>query len=270
MWTKNGAKTLDLVLKRINKVIPKECVNYKYIIDDDSTDNTRNIAIENGWIVLFNKGKGISDGANTALIYVNTEYFCSFEQDVLLDENWWKQIPLAFKNPNVVVSSGFRLPNKPEYLVKLQEYTMQRYIEKSKKPLFFYGRNLDNTMYKTSIIRAIGGFPYMKNSAGVDNILAKKIIEAGHAWSVNFNVISTHIRNGFIDELKHYYWYGTCYSELKKYLGQTGDSLQQIFLRTLFSPLRAAIVAYKQKSPQILFAYPTIRATILLGCMNPK
>ena len=40
MWTKNGAKTLPIVLERINKVIPKEQVGEKYIVDDRSRDST--------------------------------------------------------------------------------------------------------------------------------------------------------------------------------------------------------------------------------------
>jgi len=83
MWTKNGANTLPSVLKRINEVIPGEFVGQKIIVDDKSTDNTREIAKTFGWTVVFNEGTGISDGVNTALKHVSSEYFISFEQDLL-------------------------------------------------------------------------------------------------------------------------------------------------------------------------------------------
>ena len=70
MWTLNGEKTLPLVLSRINKVIPIEVVNQKLIVDDGSKDNTVTIAKKYGWNVIKNEGKGISDGANTALKHV--------------------------------------------------------------------------------------------------------------------------------------------------------------------------------------------------------
>jgi glycosyltransferase involved in cell wall biosynthesis len=92
MWTFNGEKTLPAVLSRINQVVPKDRVNQKFIVDDRSKDNTVAIAKQLGWNVVRNEGKGISDGANTALKHVETEYFCSFEQDIILAPQWW-QVP---------------------------------------------------------------------------------------------------------------------------------------------------------------------------------
>ena len=93
MWAKNGSRTLDPVLQRISQVVPKEVVNHKILVDDKSTDNTPEIAKKYGWSVYPNRGVGISDGANTALSYVSTEYFLSFEQDLLLAPQWWSKIP---------------------------------------------------------------------------------------------------------------------------------------------------------------------------------
>ena len=108
MWTKNGAKTLRPVLNRINKVIPEEAVNRRIIVDDRSSDETRSIGKERGWEVVFNKGSGISDGANTALNLVETEYFCSFEQDLLLAPEWWESMHKLILNPRVAAVSGLR------------------------------------------------------------------------------------------------------------------------------------------------------------------
>jgi glycosyltransferase involved in cell wall biosynthesis len=63
MWTKNGAKTLPAVLKRINQVVPEENVNKRLIVDDKSIDCTSEIAKANGWTVIPNEGTGISDGS---------------------------------------------------------------------------------------------------------------------------------------------------------------------------------------------------------------
>ena len=75
MWTLNGEKTLPLVLSRINEIIPKDIVNQKLIVDDGSKDNTVAISRKFGWNVITNEGKGISDGANTALKHVQTHIF---------------------------------------------------------------------------------------------------------------------------------------------------------------------------------------------------
>src|SRR4030042_4448469 len=121
MWTKNGANTLPAVLKRINEVIPGEFVGQKIIVDDKSTDNTREIAKTFGWTVVFNKGTGISDGANTALKHVSSEYFISFEQDLLLTREWWEKVPPRIEKNDVAVASGMRFADKPVGVMKLKQ-----------------------------------------------------------------------------------------------------------------------------------------------------
>ncbi|NIW13622.1 MAG: glycosyltransferase, partial [Candidatus Thorarchaeota archaeon] len=91
-------------------------------VDDDSVDDTREIAKSFGWQVFFNEGKGISSGANTALKHVTSDFFVSFEQDLLLAWDWWEKIPRLLKGEKVAVASGVRVPNQPEALRKLQEY----------------------------------------------------------------------------------------------------------------------------------------------------
>jgi len=48
MWTKNGAETLPLVLKRISEVMPNKFINKRIIVDDGSTDNISEIARDFG------------------------------------------------------------------------------------------------------------------------------------------------------------------------------------------------------------------------------
>jgi glycosyltransferase involved in cell wall biosynthesis len=77
MWTKNGLEPLPLVLERISEVIPDGFVNNRIIVDDRSTDGTREIAKSFGWQIIFIEGKGISDEKNTALKMLNS-YFHKF------------------------------------------------------------------------------------------------------------------------------------------------------------------------------------------------
>lgn len=119
-WTKNGAETLPLVLKRIDETLPSEFINKQLIVDDQSTDNTREIAKAFGWAVVSNEGKGISDGANTALKRVESEYFVSFEQDLLLARDWWEKIPPYLSDSRVAIASGIRFVYYPPVPKKLQ------------------------------------------------------------------------------------------------------------------------------------------------------
>jgi hypothetical protein len=277
MWTRNGQKTLLPVLKQLNTVIPKEQVGQRLIIDDDSTDLTKTIAVVLGWKVLCNEGKGISDAANTALKNVETPFFCSFEQDVKLSVDWWKYIPKMVSdkpclkiNANVAVASGIRVANsKHGSLRSIGLYEAQRYRSYLKnKPLHYwhhvFGMSLDNTCYNTKVLRELGGFPKVIGGPGVDVLLAKKLIDSGYSWQVNYDVVSDHIRKGVRDELKHYYWYGTCQKHIdnskRAYLGLSG--------RMLFSPVRGLDIAVHQRNWQCLFVYPAIRFASWSGAIK--
>jgi glycosyltransferase involved in cell wall biosynthesis len=180
MWTKNGAQTLPAVLARIAAVIPDTAVNQRLIVDDQSSDNTPQIAQSYGWAVIPNEGKGISDGANIALRHVETDTFISFEQDLLLARGWWQKIPRYLSDSKTAIASGVRFVYYPPVLKKLQEYTAAGYKSHDQEGKFFpYVKTLDNTIYKTDILRRLGGFPKLPFSAGVDHVLAHMFTRRG-------------------------------------------------------------------------------------------
>lgn len=282
MWTKNGAKTLPAVLKQINKTIPTQAVNQRLIVDDQSTDNTREIASAHGWKVIPNKGKGISDGANTALDNVQTEYFVSFEQDLLLSPNWWKKIPAYLEDPQVGAASGMRFADRPRGVQKLQQYVARKYrgeaqlaswLRTRQKAAFTLGSTLDNTIYKTSVVRDIGGFPKVQVNAGVDTTLAYRLGAAGYSWVVDYNVQSVHLRGGLKHELDHQYWYGTQVHEIwRQIAAETHQpppiSEFGIIYRFLISPFTGLFVAYKTHEATVAYIHPLVRFYYLRGYLE--
>lgn len=238
MWTKNGARFLPRVLKRIEEVIPNEDINQKILVDDHSIDNTTKIAKEFNWSVYANPSTGIPSGANESLRHVETEFFVSIEQDLLLTKEWWNKIPKHLLNEKVAVASGIRLANQPLALRKLEEYVMERYERRGS----LYP-TLDNTIYKTEIIRKLGCFPNLSVSIEVDLVLAKNIHSNGYIWKVDYSVKSMHLRGGLRDELAHQYWHGVC----KRKLDPRILSLDQI-LHLFFSPIRGLDVAIKKET----------------------
>ena len=127
MWTFNGEKTLPAVLGQINNVIPKNTVNQKLIIDDGSKDKTVEIAKKYGWKVIKNEGKGVGDGANTALKHVQTSYFCSFEQDVLLSADWWTGVSqLILNKKDVGAACGLRFLPRSNFCFSVEPYQLTK------------------------------------------------------------------------------------------------------------------------------------------------
>jgi glycosyltransferase involved in cell wall biosynthesis len=273
MWAKNGESTLPMVLKRINQVIPQKVVNNKILVDDNSTDQTAQIAKIEGWEVIPNQGTGIGDGANTALQHVTTTYFASFEQDLLLNPCWWNLISADLaraksRRLNIGVISGVRLADKPIGLRKLEEYRLEKQRQKSsdeRARVFWWFKTLDNTLYKTSVIRQLGGFPKVPESAGVDNVLAARLHDSGYVWLVDYGIVSTHLRKGIRHEFKHNYWYGKNYSLLYQIMKWKRLTLRSQFPGILSSPCRGLEIAIKKKAPEIIYIHPFILLSTFRG-----
>ncbi len=272
MWTKDGAETLSTVLRRIGAVIPADAIENRILVDDRSSDSTPEIAESFGWEVIPNDGRGISDGANTALKHVASEYFASFEQDLFLARDWWRKIPSLFSEPDVAVASGIRLSARPFALGKIQEYSLELTERRGKgaDSTAPSGRTLDNTIYKTDVIRQIGGFPKLPVPAGTDVALTMKLSSFGLRWRVDSSVRSIHLRKGLREELDHYYWYGQCSNALSPLLFKKNVDVRPLFRRLLLSPLRGLQIAVAKNAPEAVYIYPLVRWAGLKGVLDSR
>ena len=283
MWTYNGAATLPAVLKRINEVIPNSCINKRIISDDNSTDDTRKIAESFGWTVFPNEGKGISDNANNALIHVDSEFFVSFEQDLLLAHDWWNKIPRVMEDSKVAAASGIRFADKPVGVCRLQFYVAKKYrgeaqlepwLRGREMAAFTLGKTLDNTIYRTKIVRKIGGFPELASSSGVDTILAYEIDREGYRWFVDYAVQSVHLRKNLVQELNHQYWYAKQLPEMWRKISETTDKKAPpvtkfgVVYRFAMSPFTGLFMAYKTHEPSVAYIHPLMRLYYLRGYLT--
>ena len=282
MWTKNGAATLPIILKRIAEVIPSSSVNRRIVADDRSTDDTVHIAESFGWQVVPNGGTGISDGANTALKLVTAERFVSFEQDLLLARDWWTKIPRLLENPRVAAASGMRFADKPRGVRKLQQYVAKKYrgeaylaswLRARQMSAFTLGKTLDNTIWKTKVVRGVGSFPKIKVNAGVDTTLAYRLQAAGYHWVVDYSVQSTHLRSSLKQELQHQYWYATQLNEIWGRIEKETNrpppiTKASIMSRFVTSPFTGVFVAIKTREPSIAYVHPLIRFYYLKGFLE--
>ena len=282
MWTKNGSETLPLTLKRIGEVIPETLINKRIIVDDDSSDDTRQIAAAFGWTVIPNKGQGISDGANTALANVTSEFFISFEQDLLLARDWWNKIPPLLEHSKVAAASGMRFADKPRGIRKLQQYVAKKYrgegeldswLRSRQMAAFTLGKTLDNTIYRTAVMRAVGGFPRLPTSSGVDTTLAYVVSQRGYGWVVDYGVQSVHLRRGLKQELSHQYWYAKQLNEMwRKIRAETcmlpPVTRSGVVSRFVMSPFTGLLMAWKTREPSIVYVHPLIRLYYLRGYLN--
>jgi glycosyltransferase involved in cell wall biosynthesis len=285
MWTYNGAETLPSVLKRIGEVIPDEFVSKKVVSDDHSTDETRRIAEGFGWTVVLNRGKGISDNANSALRNVSAEFFVSFEQDLLLARDWWGKITPRIVDNRLAAVSGVRFASRPLGVRRLQEYVAKKYrgeaalaswLRGREKAAFTLGKTLDNTIFRTEAVKAVGGFPKLRSSTGVDTMLAYLLCERGYLWVVDYDVQSVHLRKGLLQELNHQYWYAGQLNEMWQHIeDQTSEQRPPItefdvFYRFAMSPFTGVFMAYKTREPSVAYIHPLIRLYYLRGFLSSQ
>jgi glycosyltransferase involved in cell wall biosynthesis len=244
MWAKNGSRTLPMVLRRIDRVIPEECVSQKILVDDRSTDNTVQIAKSFGWDVYENKSGYVSGGTNEALRHVRSEFFVGVEQDLLLSKEWWDTIPKHMEDPRVAVAQGIRLPTN-KILRVLDEFSKYCYNVFS----------IDNNLFRTSVIRSLGGFPTMERIS-VDRVLFHKIASARYRWIIDTRVVSNHLKPSILSEIKHGYRLNLFARSRQKI---DDDNLWHVLRLFATSPLRGLDIALRKKIPEMTMIYPYIR-----------
>jgi len=270
MWAKNGAATLPIVLRRVEKCLPKEFVHRKILVDDHSTDDSEAIAGQFDWEVHKNEEGGVAAGVSKAFSLVDCEYFVSIEQDLLLASNWWNRISAALERPDVAVAQGWRLPPEAQLtLRRFEEYRLEHY-KKYGLPIF----SIDNTIFRSSVVKRMGIVPSELKYSGVDTYVYKNITSLGYRWAVDYDLISTHLRQGGVrEQVNRYYRYGLDtpilekhnLSSESKYIHQGVKSVLAILL---FSPFRAFPIAVTKRCPQIMLYYPLIRFALLKGYLE--
>jgi glycosyltransferase involved in cell wall biosynthesis len=268
LWARNGERTLPFVLDRINNVVPKDVVNNRIVVNDHSTDSTALHIKKCGWTEVQSEGHGISDAANTALKHVETEYFVSFEQDVILAADWWQSVsPLILGKENVAAACGLRFLPKQNFCSNVETYELIR------KDIDYgtdsYGKTLDNTIWNTEVLRSVGGFPKL-TYAGLDTYLHNCFTANGYQWRVNYNVKSVHYHVGFVSELRRYYFYALSlpqlYNRMAKFTNMyESDTLGQFLVKLSKSPVSALRMALKMDDGRLMAAYPAMRLCWLLG-----
>ena len=250
MWAKNGERFLPLVLNRISQVIPDESINQKIFVDDHSTDRSREIARQFNWAVYPNREGGIPNGANEALRHVNSEFFVSIEQDIILAKDWWERIPPYMADSKVAVAQGLRFSTNPT-LRKLEEYVLNR-----NEPDWFH--SIDNNIFRTNMIRQLGGFP-TDDPLYCDSGLRKKIInETPYEWIVDKTVISEHIR----ESIEYYMEHERLVHAQARYYASKHPLLKLLKLFAT-SPARGLIIAFKKREPSLFWVYTRSRWVIL-------
>jgi hypothetical protein len=255
MWSKNGQPYLNAVLPRIDEVIPIEAVNRKFFINDHSTDLSAELAKDFNWEVYDNIGYGIGNAAALALSKVKTERFISFEQDVYLHKDWFDKISPILDDPTVAVAQGWRTASEPT----------QRHLDEISVLIFGRGLcSIDNNIYKTNIVKSVGGF---SNTVfyHVDAVLKAKINAKGYRWVCDNSIVSRHLKpHSFRKEVQRVYRMMQEMPILKREGILSAEDLEKLKTQNMIytflrSPLLGIGMSIYKKDPMLALYYIALR-----------
>jgi len=250
MWTRNSESTLEPVLRRIEQVIPNENVNQKILVDYRSEDETTGIAKKYGWAVYEAKEGGIGSAANEALRHVKTKFFISVECDVILAKKWWERIPLHMSDPMVAVAQGVRVATNR--ILRVSDMVRVN----CKMPY----RSIDQNIYKTRIIRSIGGFPNVPTAT--DLTLQENVIKSGFKWVTDKTVVSLHMRQGVWQQGKH------IFEMTKRNTRMDEVEIKKNFRGFALSPFYGFKLAKRKKMPLLIPATTYLRLMRFRGAIH--
>lgn len=222
--TKNSEKTLEKTLSSINNNIPKNFINRKILIDDYSEDNTENIAKKLGWEIVKNKNGGILNAFIQCVEMSKTDWFITFEHDIILCENWIYNLIDYLTVKNLICVQGIRLPTN-KYL---------RVLYKNKLKIHNHSPySIDNNIWNKKLCEKT--FMLCKHSKlfASDNYLRKIVNNSKLLWIVDFKTVSLHIKDDFKVEKKHFYFgmkNADCEQDIDKWSNFISHGLKNIIL----------------------------------------
>lgn len=252
MWTLNGESTLPRCLESIAGAVPESAVCHRYLVDAGSTDGTRGIAGKFGWAVIAARQRGIPWQANQALELVDTDVFASFEQDIDVNQIWYRTLmPRLSSDPRVAVVQGIRAAYGSKYLDAIEGYGVRH----KQLPPWVY--SIDNNLYRTEAVRAVGRFP-VEFPINTDGALRNNLFQHGWRWKVYNDVVSRHLRDSFPRYLKHI----VLQTAARRVLWETypEDPSGSKVRRFLATPVTAARMASESHIPGLFAAYPLLRS----------
>ena len=159
-----------------------------YVIDNASEDHTYSEAVQAGkdlglnLTVIIENNPGKSNALNTALSIVETDYMITLDADTLLHQSAIRYLVMRMESASddvcAVAGSVLVRNSRDSFMAKLQEWDYFLGIASIKRLQGIYQGTLvaqgAYSLYKTDVIRNIGGWP---DCIGEDIVLTWKILK---------------------------------------------------------------------------------------------
>ncbi len=248
MWTYNSARTLEHCLASIARAVPEENICHRIAVDGGSQDETAKILHKYRWAVEKTPKKGIPHQANHALQMVDTDFFASYEHDVILNPNWFERTSRIIRSDDTIGAvQGVRLYSGSKTMRAIEQWQYRAKLI----PLWVY--STDNNLYRTEAVKLAGGFSD-ECMASADGILRRNMFKIGYKWITDYTLVSRHYRRNFLEQFKHqmrayelarYFWsYNPENSRLKRIISTLGGNPVHVLNMTIQSRMLRVPLAW--------------------------
>lgn len=214
LCTKNNASTIRLCVKSIlAQDYPMEKIQL-IIVDGLSSDGTVEILksmLNNSsldWKLLSDEGKGLAYARQLVVDNSSTDYIIWVDGDHILSPDFIRRHVEYLKiNSDVGAAEGIMDHVAVNVPSRLEGYAWQIYdLKRSTRDLDSLG---GGTIYRTSVIKLVGGYDIRIKGAGEDSDISYRIKKADFRLRMNPNARFKHImRTSWHSLWKEYFWWG--------------------------------------------------------------
>lgn len=178
----NSEKTIGRTIESLLKQsYPKK--DYEIlVVDDDSTDNTREVVRKFKKVRLIEqKHSGPATARNFGAKNSKGDILLFTDSDCVLDKNWIKEMVKPFTKTEIVgVSGTYRTLNKDNLMARFIGYEIEKRHERMKKQKFIDFIGTFSAGYRKKIFLKLGGFDTrFRTSSGEDPELSFRIEKTG-------------------------------------------------------------------------------------------
>jgi len=205
----NESKNLPVILKALNAqtVKPLQII----VIDNNSTDNTLEVAKSLGAITLFEKERGTNNALETGRLTATGDLVARVDADCIPNPDWIERIVARFQDPKIVGLTGPYDYYDGGWFFRKVTLAFQRYIYSATHHMLDFlnhGAIMigGNSISRRITLEKIGGFDRKIIFYGDDTDLAKKLSKEGMVFFDKDLIMKSSARRFKEKGLLHILW----------------------------------------------------------------
>jgi len=218
LCVKNGAETIHTAIQSLcSQTYPPEDTEL-LVVDGNSRDGTlqiirNNLTIDYGSVRILQETGGLGIARQMVVEQAAGKYIIWLDADMSLAPDYIeKQVKFMEQNPTVAIAGGkysvhigHGLAADLENIVYAVDSTFNQRAKASK---YGYLPGAEGAIYRTSAVRAVGGFDTKINGAAEDTEMAYRVRANGWELAVTDEKFTESTRASWQSLWKQYVWYG--------------------------------------------------------------